>query len=168
MSVQLDYQRHYARVRTRLWKAAQREKVAAKPVLTVVKARPAYLYIHPIGPRIPVGPVFLTLEHFGKPGSVAFAKRLRKAIADKHGISVNDIMSIRRTGNLVAARYELYWNLKKETKWSLPQIGRFLERDHTTILHGIRRYEAMLKWQANVDEAQGPDYPVFGTEQVLV
>ncbi|MBL4890474.1 MAG: hypothetical protein JKX91_01335, partial [Rhizobiaceae bacterium] len=48
----------------------------------------------------------------------------------------------RRPKNLVQPRYEAYWLIKRNTSLTLPTIGRLLGgRDHTTILHGVRRYE---------------------------
>lgn len=42
------------------------------------------------------------------------------------------------------------WALKQEGRWSLPQIGRLLgNRDHTTIIHGVRQHEKRLREAAN-------------------
>lgn len=49
----------------------------------------------------------------------------------------NQIWSTRRHKHLVQARF-LVWALAREFCWqhSLPSIGRFCERDHTTVMHG--------------------------------
>ena len=31
------------------------------------------------------------------------------------------------------------------TEYSLPEIGRRFDRDHTVVLHGVRRIEALLQ-----------------------
>lgn len=140
MSVQLELQAHYREVRTRLWRpAVKHEKPASKPVLRLVKANAVIRYQHPIGPIVPDA-VCLTLEHFGKPGSVSYARKVVEEVSEKRGVSIDDMMSIRRNINFVMARYEVYWRLRHETRWSMPQIGRFLNRDHTTILNGLRVY----------------------------
>lgn len=55
----------------------------------------------------------------------------------------NEIISPRRYKNLVAERQVLMWLTKKHTGLSLPQIGRlFGGRDHSTVLHAVRKTEA--------------------------
>jgi chromosomal replication initiation ATPase DnaA len=63
----------------------------------------------------------------------------------KYGVSVIDMKSARRTRYaLTQARFEACWRARRETLLSLPQIGRFLgNRDHTTVLHAVKQYEAM-------------------------
>jgi len=162
MSVQLELRAHYREVRTRLWRPAaaipaQEEpaKPAPAPVLVLVKASPAYIYEHPIGPIVPDA-VCLTPDHFGRPGSVSYARRVVKEVSEKRGVAVRDMMIQRRNIDFVMARYEVYWRLREETRWSMPQIGRFVGRDHTTILNGLRVYAEHLKRQDNGEEAQGP------------
>jgi chromosomal replication initiator protein len=36
------------------------------------------------------------------------------------------------------------WLLRKHTAMSLPEIGRFMNRDHSSVLHGIRRVETLV------------------------
>lgn len=65
---------------------------------------------------------------------------LSRSIAEKHRVTVDEMIGKRRFGHLTAARFEAYAAAYKAGK-SLSQIGRFFNRDHTTILNGIRRYE---------------------------
>ena len=64
-------------------------------------------------------------------------------VAKRHMISPKDILSNSRRNFIVVARQEVCWRLHKELKMSLPQIGRRLNRDHTTILHSLRAYELL-------------------------
>jgi hypothetical protein len=60
-------------------------------------------------------------------------------------VSKIDIKSARRTANVVRPRQITMYLAKKLTLKSLPEIGRRLGgRDHTTVLHGVRRIERML------------------------
>lgn len=69
-------------------------------------------------------------------------------VCAKHGVTRSEIMGIRRAMKLVAARQEAMYRMSRETSFSLPQIGKRLGgRDHTTVLHGIRRHEAVLHGQ---------------------
>jgi chromosomal replication initiation ATPase DnaA len=67
-------------------------------------------------------------------------------VAEKYGVTANDILSDRRSRNLAQPRFEVCWRARNETRLSMPQIGRSIGgRDHTTVLNAIRRYEAMRR-----------------------
>lgn len=66
-------------------------------------------------------------------------------VANHFGISEIEILSERRTNHVVMARHVLYWICKELTPYSYPEIGRRLGgRDHTTILHGVRKIEHLI------------------------
>jgi chromosomal replication initiation ATPase DnaA len=80
---------------------------------------------------------------------------LKKTLADiatevclKYEISLTKMRCPRRDPHLVNARAEFYWRARNETNKSLPQIGRFARRDHSTVLNGIRRYDACRHLEA--------------------
>lgn len=55
-----------------------------------------------------------------------------------------DLKSQRRTGPVVRARQVAMYLAKKLTPASLPEIGRrFGGRDHTTVIHAVRKIEAL-------------------------
>ena len=57
----------------------------------------------------------------------------------KRGVKVKDLLSRRRTKNLVTLRRYIAKRIKAETYLSLGEIGIELGgRDHTTILHLLR------------------------------
>ena len=60
-------------------------------------------------------------------------------VIEDFGVSHIDIMSRRRTRNITVARQAAMYLCKNCTYQSLPQIGRFLNLDHTTILHGVSK-----------------------------
>lgn len=65
-----------------------------------------------------------------------------KAVAAAYNVSAWDIISQRRTNSVVPARQVTMYLARKLTLWSLPCIGRQLGgKDHTTVLHAIRRIE---------------------------
>jgi len=52
------------------------------------------------------------------------------------GITHAEIVSNRRAKNIMFARQAIcYWAVRRTEK-SLPQIGRYLSRDHTSVMHG--------------------------------
>ncbi len=66
-------------------------------------------------------------------------------VAEKHGVTRQDIISPRRGAKLCLARFEGYARARAETGHSLPVIGREFNRDHTTVMHGIERFESLTK-----------------------
>lgn len=70
-------------------------------------------------------------------------KRILHEVAEKHNISVQDMVSSKRTAHFVLARNEACYRMRSETNLSLPAIGwRMGGRDHTTVMHAIERYVA--------------------------
>lgn len=73
-----------------------------------------------------------------------------RRVADAHGVSVALIKSPRKTKALCLARHEFVWRARQERnldgsqRHSLPAIGRFLGRDHTTALSSERRFQALM------------------------
>jgi len=77
-------------------------------------------------------------------GKVRIA-RILKVVAECFGLSTSDLISARRTGNLILPRHIVYCLCKQLTLQSLPAIGRSLGgRDHTTILYGVRKIERLM------------------------
>jgi hypothetical protein len=67
------------------------------------------------------------------------AKRVLLEIAQKHGITCAEILGDRRIRAVVEARQEVMRELvDKLPDWSIARIGRFLRRDHTTVLHALK------------------------------
>jgi chromosomal replication initiation ATPase DnaA len=61
-------------------------------------------------------------------------------IADRHGFTFAEIIGPRRHRTLLAARYEAIRAVNKEfPSWSTMKMGRFFNRDHTTILSALGR-----------------------------
>lgn len=71
-------------------------------------------------------------------------KRITEVVADHFGITRRDIYSRRRTAKIVLPRQIAMYLAKTVTLKSLPEIGRQLGgRDHTTVLHAVRKVEAL-------------------------
>jgi len=87
--------------------------------------------------------------------------RIMKEISVKYGVTINDLKSVRRTGGRPVARFELYWRLYRETRFSMPQIGDHCGgKDHTSILYGIRKYEHLQAVKAGKTVATAADLRV--------
>lgn len=72
-------------------------------------------------------------------------ERIIAEVADKHGLTVLDLKSQRRSRMIVVARQEAMYRCRHETGQSLTSIARrFGGRDHTTVVHGVRRHAARI------------------------
>jgi len=69
---------------------------------------------------------------------------IQKATSEHFGLKQADLISERRNRSVARPRQAAMWLAKQLTTRSLPDIGRrFGGRDHTTVLHAVRRIEAL-------------------------
>jgi len=67
-------------------------------------------------------------------------ENIQKAVADFYSIKVADMYSKKRPANIAKPRQIAMYIAKELTQKSLPEIGElFGGRDHTTVLHAVRR-----------------------------
>jgi chromosomal replication initiator protein len=70
---------------------------------------------------------------------------IQRLVANHYNVSRADILSSRRTATVVRPRQIAMYLAKSLTLRSLPEIGRrFGGRDHTTVLHAVRKIEGMV------------------------
>ncbi|MEW6640960.1 MAG: chromosomal replication initiator protein DnaA [Pseudomonadota bacterium] len=81
---------------------------------------------------------------------------IQRVVARQYNVSRSDLLSSRRTANVVRPRQVAMYLAKTLTLRSLPEIGRrFGGRDHTTVLHAVRKIEALVsKDVALADEVE--------------
>ncbi len=70
---------------------------------------------------------------------------IQKRVAEHYNIRLSDMHSARRARNVARPRQVAMYLCKQLTLRSLPEIGRkFGGRDHTTVLHAVRKVEELL------------------------
>ena len=70
---------------------------------------------------------------------------IQHVVARQYNVSRADLLSSRRTMNVVRPRHVAMYLAKILTLRSLPEIGRhFGGRDHTTVLHAVRKIDAVI------------------------
>jgi len=70
---------------------------------------------------------------------------IQRIVARHYNVSRGDLLSSRRTANVVRPRQVAMYLAKTLTLRSLPEIGRrFGGRDHTTVLHAVRKIENLV------------------------
>lgn len=76
---------------------------------------------------------------------------IQRMVCKHFGVSRTDILSPRRHRSIVWPRQVGMYLAKTMTQRSLPEIGRrFGNRDHTTVLHAIRKIEGELEGNARL------------------
>jgi len=71
---------------------------------------------------------------------------IQRVVARHYNVSKADLLSSRRTRTIVRPRQIAMYLAKVLTPRSLPEIGRrFGGRDHTTVLHAVRKIEEMIQ-----------------------
>ncbi len=86
----------------------------------------------------------VTLEMAEQPKRIKI-EDIQRVVARQYNVSRSDLLSSRRTANVVRPRQVAMYLAKTLTLRSLPEIGRrFGGRDHTTVLHAVRKIEALV------------------------
>jgi chromosomal replication initiator protein len=78
---------------------------------------------------------------------------IQKLVASHYSVTRADILSSRRTATVVKPRQVAMYLSKALTLRSLPEIGRrFGGRDHTTVLHAVRKIEGLSSSDSSLRE----------------
>lgn len=81
------------------------------------------------------------------PARIAHATQVASAAFE---VPIRALIGRQRQKPIARARLALYAGLYRGCETSYPEIGQLLERDHTTVLYGVREAEA--------EAAADPDY----------
>lgn len=85
------------------------------------------------------------LMHGAEPKLIKIEDILR-VVTKHYGVNRSDLLSARRNRSIVRPRQIGMFLAKQLTSRSLPEIGRrFGNRDHTTVLHAIRKIDQLMK-----------------------
>ena len=80
-------------------------------------------------------------------------EEIQKKVAQHFNIRLADMHSARRARNVARPRQVAMYLAKQLTTRSLPEIGRkFGGRDHTTVMHAVRRIDELRQTDANLAE----------------
>jgi len=64
-----------------------------------------------------------------------------------HGVTLDEVCGRARTRAASCARHEAWWQIRHhpELHYSLADIGRLFQRDHTTVRHGVEAHQARTR-----------------------
>lgn len=65
-------------------------------------------------------------------------------VADRRRVTMTDIRGPSRVPAVAHARQEAMWELRQRTRMSMPRIGHFFDRHHTTVLWALSAHEARM------------------------
>ncbi len=77
---------------------------------------------------------------------------IQKKVAEFFNISVKEMQSSRRARTVARPRQIAMYLAKQLTSRSLPEIGRKFDRDHTTVMHAVRKVEELIVEDATLAE----------------
>lgn len=72
-------------------------------------------------------------------------KDLVVLVGDYYQVSPAEIMSTFRYTDAAKCRQIVMYCAYEWMAWSYPRIGRELDRDHTTVLHAVKKIRSLLK-----------------------
>ncbi len=92
----------------------------------------------------------------GEPVPPAFARILiqdiQSAVACRFNVRLHDMLSNLRWREYTRPRQVAMYLCRELTRKSLSEIGVRFDRDHTTVIHGVRQIEALRVMDAELDE----------------
>ena len=72
---------------------------------------------------------------------VQFAREIVNTVAMEHGVSVGQLLSPSRKRDVVVARACAIGRMRRELDMPLKAIGYVLGRDHSTLIHHLKKQE---------------------------
>jgi chromosomal replication initiator protein len=124
---------------------AENIKVNTRQLEGVVKKLQAYISIQKKVPTISsVQGIIKDIISDTKPEPIKVEKIISE-VAHTYNVSESDILSNRRTAELVLARQVAMYITRETTDLSYKAIGESFGKDHTTVLYNVNKIEEFLK-----------------------
>ena len=80
-------------------------------------------------------------------------EQIQKKVSEHFNVKMSDMSSARRSRTVVRPRQIAMYLSKSLTSRSLPEIGRrFGNRDHTTVIHAVKKVEELRNLDVSFDE----------------
>lgn len=79
-------------------------------------------------------------------------EEIQRRVAERYGIRLADMLSHRRARVVARPRQIAMYLCKTLTQKSLPEIGRRFHRDHTTVMHAVKRVTELRSTDSVFDE----------------
>ena len=73
-----------------------------------------------------------------------FIRDIIAEVADEFLVFPSDITGHKRRPKFVAPRHKAMWRARTETNASYLKLARIFKRDHSTVIHGVKCWEAKI------------------------
>lgn len=77
---------------------------------------------------------------------------IQRKVSEHFNISIKEMQSARRARNVARPRQIAMYLAKQLTSRSLPEIGRKFDRDHTTVMHAVKKVEELVAGDPSIAE----------------
>jgi hypothetical protein len=134
---------HYRAVSNRLNRNPRQTLRIVRP--EPVKLSPQIVYAVPIGPTLSFYPPMTTDQEAVAVTSmfrVGRSKRILLDVCAEFNVNLNDLKSPCRERRIMQARHEAIYRLRENTTLSFVQIGKILDRDHSTCVDAYHKVRA--------------------------
>jgi chromosomal replication initiation ATPase DnaA len=141
-------QSYYSNIRTKLRRAAVKasRRAISAPLAELPKfdTTDAILTLRPLLGANTSGAQFKT-------GLTKMANLLQ-ATAGVTGVGVTDLKGTSRLQHVCRSRQIFFWLARHYTSCSFPQIGNYVGKDHSTVVHGVKKVSASIGLYPEIKE----------------
>lgn len=82
-------------------------------------------------------------------GQGSLCRHLLNTVCQLYGLSCRILRSRSRKNHISEAR-QLVWYVLRDYGWSFQQIGKAFGRDHTSVMHGVKRIQGRLSYEPSL------------------
>lgn len=62
-------------------------------------------------------------------------------VLERHTVTYDELFSLSRKKHIVAARWELWWELSENKGWGYGPIGAMWDTDASTVMRGVKKVQ---------------------------
>tara|TARA_Y100000590_G_scaffold7004_1_gene8989 strand:+ start:10709 stop:12097 length:1389 start_codon:yes stop_codon:yes gene_type:complete len=93
-------------------------------------------------------------DFIGNNDKIINVETIQSVVANHYNLNLQEMLSARRSRSLARPRQIAMYLSKLHTTNSLPEIGRkFSNRDHTTVIHAVKKIEELIKKDNEIRES---------------
>lgn len=141
---------------------------AATGERTVEEVKPPKVTVVPPTPEVPKPPriediqvpTTRYIDERGKRRTIVrpnYSAAISLVVCQAWGVRLSRLLSPERSRRVAYPRFAAFLMIRERTTASTTEIGKRFDRDHTTVLHGLRVAEKLYaedpEWRANYDHA---------------
>lgn len=71
-------------------------------------------------------------------------REVQESVAARFGVTIRELLSGRQDNQVARARQVAMWICRHVGVHTLPVIGRHFCRDHTSVMHSLRRFDGLM------------------------